>query len=57
MKRKTIIINGEKKVPIYLSTVKYVKLRHKDFSNIEYSRPEVKEITMKATQISFQDTI
>lgn len=57
MRRRAIMMNGEKKVPIYLSTVKYVKLRHKDLANIEYTKAEVKEITMKATQISLQDTI
>jgi len=40
--RKAIVVNGEKKVPIYLSTVKYMKLRYKDLQSFEYHGIEVK---------------
>lgn len=51
------MMNGEKRVPIYLDVIKYLKLDHKDIRAIDIKQKYLKDFNLKSLQFSMQDTV
>lgn len=52
-----MIVNGEKRVPVYLDTIKYLKLDHNDIRGIDIKKLYLKDINIKTVQFPMLDSI
>lgn len=57
LKRSAIFVGKEKRVPIYLDHIRYLKLDHKDVHAIDYKKIHADDLKIKIVEISIQDTI
>ena len=52
-----MIVNNEKRIPIYLDNIKYIKLDHKDIRDIDNKHRTIKEMVLKTVQFPMLDSI
>lgn len=57
IKRQAYMVGNEKKVQVYLSTIKYIRLDSKDLKGIDFKRILVKDLILKTMKVSQEATI
>lgn len=57
IKRQSYLVGTEKKVPVYLQTINYLRLESKTLKDIDFKRIKEDELRIKTLEISDQMTI
>ena len=56
IQRQAVFVGNEKRVPIYLESIYYLKIDHKDVHDIDYKKKFAKDLIIKQAEVSMQGT-